>query len=181
MLFSGTHLVLDETVLEPGQLDTDGVQNITAIGNVIQWQKVAYDFQFHSCDMKTDITILILSEARSILQCDCILPLNKELTAIQSASSVVMALDPELVNKIRIYLEIVRLMDFNLSDQMQEVIKEDYVEMREADHKKMNPEAFHLLLVMARLVALSYGKKELTPELWGKTKELELARRQRLS
>ncbi|XP_065071215.1 mini-chromosome maintenance complex-binding protein-like [Rhopilema esculentum] len=180
-LSDGTHLILDETVLEPGQLDTNGVQNITAIGNVIQWQKVEYDFKFHKCDMKTDITVLILSEGRSLLQCDCIVPLAKEDTSLQSAASIFASIDPDMLRKIRIYLEITRHMDFDLSNEMQEVIKDDYVGLREADHNKMNPEAFHLLLVMARLVALSFGKGELTRELWTKTKEIEIQRHARLS
>ena len=44
-------------------ISLQGVQNITAIGNVIQWQKVEYDFQFHKCDMKTDIVSITLISA----------------------------------------------------------------------------------------------------------------------
>jgi len=179
-LSEGTHLVLDETVLQPGQLNADGVQNLTAIGNVIQWQKVDYDFKFHQCEMKTDVTMLIFSEARSLLQCDCIVPLDQQNSVTQSASSLFLTMDLQTVEKIRIYLEVCRLMDFNLSDQMQDIIKNDYVQMREVDRKSMNPEAFHLLLVMARLVAISCGSKELTSDMWQRTKDLELQRATRL-
>lgn len=178
-LSEGTHLVLDETVLEPGQLDATGVQNVTAIGNVIQWQKVEYEFSFHRCEMKTDITVLVLSEARSLMQCDCLLPLKRQEASFQSAESILGSLDPGLIDKIRIFLDVVRLMEYRLTDEMQEAVKEDYVEMRESDPKSINPDTFHLLLVMARLIALSFGKDSLTTDLWNKTKQLEGERRQR--
>jgi len=47
--------VVDETALSVGQLTEVGVANITALGNVIQWQKLAYDFHFHNTDFDTDL------------------------------------------------------------------------------------------------------------------------------
>ncbi len=51
----GTHLVVDETALTPGQLSEVGVQNLTALGNLIQWQKVSYDFQYHTAEFETNV------------------------------------------------------------------------------------------------------------------------------
>lgn len=61
------HLVLDETRLTAGQLDTQGVHNVTALGNLITWQKVDYDFQFHKIEQQTNVPVLILSEGRSMI------------------------------------------------------------------------------------------------------------------
>jgi hypothetical protein len=44
-----------------------GVKNVTALGNVIQWQKVTYDFNYHTQDFQTDLQVLVLSEAESFL------------------------------------------------------------------------------------------------------------------
>ena len=44
-----------------------GVKNITALGNLISWQKVEYDFRFHRQDFLSNVSVLILSEAKSIL------------------------------------------------------------------------------------------------------------------
>jgi len=44
-----------------------GVKNITALGNLIRWQKVSYDFKYHQQDFDADIPVLTLSEARSLL------------------------------------------------------------------------------------------------------------------
>ena len=45
-----------------------GVKNITALGNVIQWQKVEYDFNFHKVDFPTNIICLVLSEGKSLMK-----------------------------------------------------------------------------------------------------------------
>ncbi|KAK3553342.1 hypothetical protein QTP70_001370, partial [Hemibagrus guttatus] len=66
-LGKNTSLVLDETHLEQGQLDTTGVQNITALGNLISWQKVDYDFNYHQMEFPCNINVLIMSEGRSLL------------------------------------------------------------------------------------------------------------------
>ena len=51
----GTHVLVDETVLTAGQLTQVGVANLTALGNLIQWQRVTYDFQFHSTEFDCDV------------------------------------------------------------------------------------------------------------------------------
>ncbi len=51
----GTHLLVDETVLTPGLLSEVGVQNLTALGNLIQWQKVSYDFQYHTAEFESNV------------------------------------------------------------------------------------------------------------------------------
>lgn len=54
-LVSGTHLLLDETALEPGQLSEVGVRNLAALGHVIQRQTVTYDFQYHTTEFECDL------------------------------------------------------------------------------------------------------------------------------
>lgn len=66
-LSAHTHLVLDETCLEPGQLDSNGVHNVAALGTLISQQKVDYDFQFYKLEFQTDIPVLVLSEGKSLL------------------------------------------------------------------------------------------------------------------
>jgi len=66
-LSAQTHLVLDETCLEPGQLDSKGVHNVAALGTLISQQKVDYDFQFYKLEFQTNIPVLVLSEGKSLL------------------------------------------------------------------------------------------------------------------
>lgn len=48
-------MVIDELAMTPGQLNEKGVANLTALGGVVQWQKVKYDFKFHSQDFNCDL------------------------------------------------------------------------------------------------------------------------------
>ncbi|KAF3708463.1 Mini-chromosome maintenance complex-binding protein [Channa argus] len=66
-LARNTSLFLDETQLEQGQLDTTGVRNVTALGNLISWQKVDYDFNYHQMEFPCNINVFIISEGRSLL------------------------------------------------------------------------------------------------------------------
>ena len=58
-------VILDETVLEPGQLKPNGVENLKSLGNLISWQKLAYDFGFsYNIEFECDAKVLILGEVR---------------------------------------------------------------------------------------------------------------------
>lgn len=66
-LSKDTHLIIDETCLEQGRLDSVGVGNITALANMINTQKVEYDFKYYKMEFDSDISVLILSEGKSLL------------------------------------------------------------------------------------------------------------------
>lgn len=63
-----THLVLDETALQPGQLDSTGVLNIRALNDVVCWQKLEYDFTYHKQEFFVDYPILVMSEGKSVFE-----------------------------------------------------------------------------------------------------------------
>ncbi|XP_060728621.1 mini-chromosome maintenance complex-binding protein isoform X1 [Tachysurus vachellii] len=177
-----TSLVLDETHLEQGQLDTTGVRNITALGNLISWQKVDYDFNYHQMEFPCNINVLIMSEGRSLLPCDSQVQLNptvsppnleEYLQAIQHAQP------PSQLNKYRVYLTVARSLDYSISDQITKAVEEDFVEMRKDDPQSISAEDLHRMLVVARLLSLSYGQTTLSRECWMKAKQLELLRTSR--
>ena len=55
ILHTGTEVLLDETVLTAGQLTQEGVANLKALGNVVQWQRLSYDFKFHTAEFDCDL------------------------------------------------------------------------------------------------------------------------------
>lgn len=63
----GSLLLIDETAMKVGQLNPQGVKNITSIGHLIRWQQIKYDFEFHTLDIDTDISVVVLSEGKSLL------------------------------------------------------------------------------------------------------------------
>jgi len=183
-LSAHTHLVLDETAMTEGQLFSDGVRNVTALGNVSTWQKVEYDFNFHPVEILTDISVLILSERKSMISCDAHLPLRFDAAQTFNPSELIQRLqsNAELLHKMRNYLTAVRLAEFNLGDSMLETVQKDFIDSRAPGREKpMSTEDFHLLLVLSRLLALTYGKKELTDSIWQEAKSMETERKSRLS
>lgn len=178
-----THLVVDETALEPGHLDANGVNNMTALGNVITWQRLDYDFDFHKQAFPTDVVALVLSEGKSMLTCDCHIP-----TEAQSSSSrrdelfngIFAYLTPALLEQIRTYLGKAQLSAYNVSTDMQKFLENDFVGTRKDDAKAMTVDDFHTLLTLTRLLSLSHGKKSPTEEMWIKAKAMEHDRKQRI-
>ena len=45
-----------------------GVSNLAALGNVVMWQRMDYDFEYHTQMFFTDLTVLVLSEGKSLLK-----------------------------------------------------------------------------------------------------------------
>lgn len=73
-----------------------------------------------------------------------------------------------------------RLQKFDMSEEMMKKIGEDYVAMRQQDSKITSCD-LHNLLVLSRLLALSYGRTVLTPEDWSKAVDMETERKLRLA
>jgi len=181
-LSSDTNLVLDETQMQPGKLETDGVNNLKAIGNLIQWQNVEYDFKFSQVEMRTKVNTLVLSEGKSMLQCDCQLPITTQQQEQDTDLNTPLDnLTPQQLQKFRVYLQAVRALQYNLTDEVTKALEDDFVEMRKADAKAASAESFSLLLTTARFMAMSYGQGTLDAALWTRTKDLDGERRKRMT
>ncbi|CAL1578388.1 unnamed protein product [Knipowitschia caucasica] len=182
-LSKNTTLFLDETRLQQGQLDTTGVRNVTALGNLISWQKVDYDFNYHQMEFPCNINVLISSEGRSLLPSDCQVPLRPQLPPSQldeylSGLHVPQTNSPQ-TNRFRSYLSLAQLLPYNISEEMTKWVEDDFVDMRKDDPQSISAEDLHRLLVVARLLAVSEGESALSRESWSKAKHLEALRRSR--
>ncbi|XP_040217398.1 mini-chromosome maintenance complex-binding protein isoform X1 [Rana temporaria] len=182
-LSSHTSLLVDETLLEQGQLDTTGVRNVTALGNVITWQKVDYDFSYHRMEFPCNINVLVASEGRSLLPSDCQIHLKPQLVPPnmeQYMVALLSAVQPSLLNKFRIYISLLQMMDYSISEDVTKFVEDDFVDMRKDDPQSMSAEDLHRLLLVARLLSLSSGHGSLSRERWQKAKQLESQRKSRL-
>lgn len=72
-LAAETLLFVDETLLETGKLEEGGLVNLKSLNELIKWQQVKYDFEYHSMEVNTDMKIVVFSEGKSLL------PLNFRL------------------------------------------------------------------------------------------------------
>ncbi|XP_040293082.1 mini-chromosome maintenance complex-binding protein [Bufo bufo] len=180
---SHTLLVVDETVLEQGQLDTAGVRNLTALGNLITWQKVDYDFSYHQMEFPCNINVLVASEGRSLLPSDCHVHLKPQLcppSLEQYTEALMSATLPSLLNKFRMYRSLLQNMDYNISEEVTKAVEDDFVDMRKGDPQSISADDLHRLLVVARLLSLGTGQTSLSRETWLRAKELEMQRKNRL-
>ncbi|KAG8435804.1 hypothetical protein GDO86_013663 [Hymenochirus boettgeri] len=87
---------------------------------------------------------------------------------------------PSLLNKFRVYIGLLRLLDYSISEEITKAVEDDFVDMRKNDPQSITADDLHRLLVVARLLSLSAGQKTLSRERWQRAKELELQRNNRL-
>jgi len=185
-LAPGTHLLLDETAMTDGQLSAPGVRNLTSLGNLITWQKLEYDFEFQKMEYDSDVPCLVMSEGRSMLPSDVQVMVKPDDVEVRqdliskTFSDVGAALNTDLLNRIRRYITSCRHGDFDLTEQVMKAVQDDFVSMRQTD-QGITVEDFHSLLVLGRLLSLSYGRRTLTPGDWEEVKRMEKERKERTS
>ncbi|XP_041370136.1 mini-chromosome maintenance complex-binding protein-like [Gigantopelta aegis] len=181
-LSDSTHLVVDETALEAGQLNSDGVKNITALGHLIRWCKVEYDFSFHKQEFPANINVLVLSEGESMLPKDCQVKLDPRMTPQDFPTHFAqldVRLTPEALVKFRQFLTLAKQLEYTMTSDIQKFIQEDFVTIRKDNPKAMTVDDFHGLLNLVRLLTLSNCQICPTPELWKRAKTMEQLRKQR--
>ncbi|KAL7646045.1 UNVERIFIED_CONTAM: hypothetical protein RMT77_002946 [Armadillidium vulgare] len=175
------HLVIDETLLTPGKLESKGIANLSSLKTLIDWQKVDYDFQFHKLEQFTNIPVLILSEGKSLLNCDFHIKLDPKHTNVSEAfAQVESLLTNEVLPNIRKHLTLGRVSMYSFDENMQKMVQDDFVSSRRHE-EGMTEWDLHKLLSLAKLLAQSCGKCELSEEIWKSSKMLEGERKGRLT
>ncbi|KAK1570503.1 hypothetical protein Q3G72_002880 [Acer saccharum] len=173
-LAEGSHLIIDETKLEAGTLNSNGVENTRLLKNLMEFQKVEYDFKYYKMDMTTDVQLLIFSEGKSnIVPADLVIPFQP------SSADSIDAVPTEAIEAWRWYLATVRSLPHSIETEMQKVIENDLVAARQAD-RSLGSQDFSRWLTMGRLISASFGETTLSLEHWQMVKEMERLRRERL-
>lgn len=164
-LAASTVLLLDETKLDSGTLTHIGVRNVEALKSLSMVQELEYDFQYHQMSMPVDIPLIILSDRKSIIQTDAVVPLR----GVRNPK-LIDASDEEL-KLMRSFVAGARMTKHAMSEQTSADIETEIVEVRKTD-KSMTQEGLHMMLTMTRLRALSLGLSEVTKQTWIETVEL---------
>nr|CAD7410648.1 unnamed protein product [Timema poppensis] len=165
-LSAHTHLVLDETRLLPGQLDSNGVENISSLGTVITQQKVYYNFKFYKVEFNSDIPVLILSEGKSLLPSDAVVTLQPEDDHLvtETFEAARHFLHRALLDKIRVYLTVMMQADFQVPPHMQK----RHLEYRSAQAMKQRSMAAETTAILFLIWAFSSGSVERgVAKTWG--------------
>lgn len=173
-LADGSHVIIDETPLEAGNLNSVGTENARFLKNLTELQKVEYDFKYYKMEMAADVQLLILSEGKSnILPADIVMPFRP------SSVGSCEVLPAEALDAWRWYLATVKSLPHSIEPEMQKVVENDLVAARQAD-RSIGSHDFNRWLTMGRLMSVSLGETCLSLEHWQMVKELERLRRERL-
>ncbi|XP_076908974.1 mini-chromosome maintenance complex-binding protein-like [Bidens hawaiensis] len=169
----GSHFTIDETQLQSGTLNSNGVENTRLLKDLMEFQKLEYDFKYYKMTMDADVQILILSEGKSnILPADIVIPFHPS-----SAGPTIV--DEQTLNAWRWYLATVRSLPHSIGADMQKVVEDDMVAARQVD-RSLGTEDFNRWLTMGRLMGVSFGETCLSHEHWQMVKEMERLRKERL-
>ncbi|XP_066598815.1 mini-chromosome maintenance complex-binding protein-like isoform X2 [Prorops nasuta] len=184
-LSKNTHLVIDETELTAGHVTSHGRENFKAVSDIIRFQSLNYDFKFYNMPYETDLPVLILSRSKSMFPCPMQVVLNVDEDSEKMYPQVIEATHQFLKDEIRLtrirqYLEVLKFTDFQFTEDVTKVAQEDFVKMRRSN-SQITGDDLHSLMVLARLLSLSYGHKSLQLEYWKKAIEMEDERKRRLS
>lgn len=180
-----THLVLDETQLLEGRLTEHGLQSIAALTAVIQRQQTPADFQFYRLDYDADISVLCLSEGRSMLPSQCHVRLRPaDAAAVAEVRERIAAarhfLQPKLAG-LRRQLTRCKLQEFVIDDAAMAMITQDYERMRKANLQTVRAECLHGLLLLARLLGVAEGERRLGESVWRRAMRMEAERKERVA
>ncbi|GFR39843.1 hypothetical protein Agub_g339 [Astrephomene gubernaculifera] len=91
----GTLLLLDETVMAPGQLSSRGVASMQALMAVARQQELMYDFETYQHPVPVDLPLIVMTQGRSLLRDS--LRIRVPLNATQpfpSAEAILAAVTP---------------------------------------------------------------------------------------
>lgn len=172
-----THILLDETRMQAGNLGESGLKGLEALKLVMETQQLEYDFQYYKMSMPTDLAFTILSHGKSLLAADTVVPLR-----MQSGPEEVFTLLKGLpLAKLRLYLWIMRGLSSEaiFQDDISASIEERIIAMRQKD-KSLGPKDFHRLLNLSKLMAASHGRPMDLSD-WDRVELLDAERRSRLN
>ncbi|OAD06511.1 hypothetical protein MUCCIDRAFT_78442 [Mucor lusitanicus CBS 277.49] len=184
-LVDGTVLLVDETVLDEGQLVDPGVRNFQALQNVIQNQTLTYEFPYSQYDFDTDISVLSLSCTRSMLANHCTIPLESTHSLEDNSAENLVQPSQETLDLFRRFIHAGKYGSYDISDQVSEYIQNSFVEERKVatENKTELPTQEELMhrMNLARLAAASFGESNLTQERYDYVVDLDKKRKARIA
>lgn len=95
-------------------------------------------------------------------------------TGSNNSSEEICDKEPNVVdvNSFRNYWAILRLSDISMDPSTAVIAEEDYVRARQ-ENAAVSSDDFHSWLILARLLALSYGHSSVSENTWKRMRELE--------
>jgi hypothetical protein len=187
---SGTHIVVDETVMEAGSLNETGLRNLAALQNLIANQQVAYNFEYFDLQQPTDAPVCIVSTGKSLLSKNVNnlvqllhVPLSSgertEAMAVQKTLEEMASVNVDVLREYIARAKAKEATDFLIPQDMVSRLEGDLADARHKEPDALTEADFHTILNVARLLTISHGETTLRHEFWARAMELERRRRHR--
>ncbi|PRP89654.1 hypothetical protein PROFUN_00918 [Planoprotostelium fungivorum] len=164
----GTIMVIDEGKLRAGQLTAHGTSNVTALGNMMTWQRVEYDFQYQRIPFPVDVPAITLSHGNSLIKAMISVSVREEETPTVSPT-------PDQLHMMRRYIAHCRYLNMDIDEATSAVMQNTFVHARKTD-SEVRQDTLHLWLTLARLQCKSFGESQLSEERWNYTLDVEKRR-----
>ncbi|ELK30656.1 Mini-chromosome maintenance complex-binding protein [Myotis davidii] len=78
-------------------------------------------------------------------------------------NSLLSAVLPSVLNKFRIYLTLLRFLDYSISGEITKAVEDDFVEMRKNDPQSIPADCLHQLPIVARFLQKPRTFPEIKP------------------
>ena len=180
-LIDGAFVLLNEMKMGEGKLEDIGCKNVQTIKNIIDFEKISYEYPFNNVEMPHNIQLITFSNGNnSIFKSPFLVtvPIKK----FEKNEEDEIMIEDNLMEKIFIFINFIRLnpnflSNFKITDEISKKIQLDYLEK----NKKINADEFDLILNMSRLYALSNCRNELYFSDYEYVYQIEKQRKERLT
>lgn len=128
---SNSVMLFDETAMEAGKLDGKAIDNIKAIGQLVEEQQINFDFQYYQTQLPTNIACLFVGTGRSIFKNTLHLPLQpQDSKTFDKVKYLEVLNDKETMQQLRTLMLVGNKSvivqssdDFNIPDEVAEHIQ----------------------------------------------------------
>ncbi|KLO11990.1 hypothetical protein SCHPADRAFT_830184 [Schizopora paradoxa] len=173
----GSVLLLSDNEVEEGQLSDKGMRNLVAIQELAKQQTLRYEFPFSNFSFETEVIVIMLTGSRKSAFCetDIIVPLKPTGNSSLYGDHPSLKLPEQpVLNAFRDLICSSRYGKTTVSDKIQA----DFVAERRQS-KSMTSDDLIRRMSVARLLALSHHKQEISDEIWSAAKALDERRMHR--
>lgn len=178
--------------MSTGKLDEAGLQNITAITQLVEEQQIIYDFKYQKQEMPTNVSVLVVGEGRTLFKNTLHMPVQrdqkKEVPYSEVKEKVEQVIkDQETVDEMRKAILVFghhfekAASEFTIPEEVSTFAQDKFVQVRQKENEQnskveTDDDRFHRWLTLARYMSLSRGELSLTVETFEKAVVLESAR-----
>lgn len=175
----GSLLVLEESRLEAGTLGEVGVKNAAFVNNIVQNQKLYFDFDYCNFEAFCSCGVLGLSKGKSIFEFDHRVVAAHQVPFEPAATAPQMnghgSETPGSARTLQSCVVFVKSVakSLQISEDLSKSIEQDFVQERKVN-ASFSQDSLRLALSLSRYMSLLEGLDTITPESYQKSKQLVL-------